>query len=347
MKSSLFAALVLTTTSPLVRADAVAPTAKAPAAAVPAADQKITLRLKLPVGQKYEERIVSEHRSAYVVNRQKFTSSQQATEDVILEVLAVSPEGNTTLRHTFGKFTLTPVTLSGPKGVDIPDANSAEPLLKAYNSVFTVLDGRSVETTVSPLGRVLSVNGVGELSEALGKMPAPAGNEDGESRDSLVHGLLASLNAKDKGMLQLALPLPEKAEGIGDTWTDGLESSERVLFRPEKVASILTARKAGVATIETNGNRGAPVKRTGSKAAGHPLASSFEGIGKRVSQVDEATGLTKHIDLTASTTTADVEPDTTIRRGKKIVKRPGKSQTMYVLIHSVMDIVPLAPPKTP
>jgi hypothetical protein len=243
----------------------------------------VQLSLKLNKGKTFYERTLIDQKMT-----QEVMGQQQAINLTIgmiqkAEVLETDGQGNMRIRYT---YTWTRIKQGGPMAaVDYDSAKQTAPPAGAEG--FAALVGQSYSMRISPKGKVLDVNGVKEMAEAVRKkLPAGSNPDDGASPLS---SFLDEQAIREMTEQSMAI-YPEQPVEVGASWTTKQTMKRGMpMFTESKLT--LQKREGGVATIGLTGSitpdpSGAPMDIQGMK-----MKIDMAGTQDSTIQVNEATGL--------------------------------------------------------
>jgi hypothetical protein len=241
------------------------------------------LEWKLPKGKTYYQRTVIDQVITQTVMGQEQKMEQSIRTGLKLQVLDVDPQGNMRIQHT---FLWSRLKQNNPM-MQVDYDSSRQTPVPAGAEAFAGLIGQSYTIRLTPKGKVLDVNGVEQLREAvLKKLPAGA--------DATV-GMNPVAMYIDKGsvrqMTEANMDIyPDKPANVGDSWTR--EKSVAMGFTMITQSKWTLQKEAGgvatiglAATIRTDPNS-PPMDSGGMKVKGN-LTGTQEGT----LQVAEATGV--------------------------------------------------------
>jgi hypothetical protein len=245
------------------------------------------LEWKLAKGKTYYQRTVMDQQIAQTVMGQEQKIEQATGLGLKLQVLDVDAQGNMRIQYT---YLWTKLKQVNPMAQVDYDSSRQSPVPAGAES-FAALVGQSYTIKMTPKGKVLDVNGVEQLKEAVLKK-LPAGAETGPMASTI-----AAYTDKDnlKQMTEARMAIfPDKPVSPGDSWNKDMTVA---IGFPVIIQSKWTLQKeeAGVATITLTStlrpDPSAPPMDTG----GMKLNCNLSGTQEGTLQVAEVTGL-----LTAS-----------------------------------------------
>lgn len=281
----------------------VAPATTVPATPLvlaPAPEAKLLLRLKLPAGGKYRQKMVMDQRTTSIVDKRKITMNTKFTIGITLDVLAVSPEGNMTLRYTFDEYKMTLV--GNPTGVEINKKTSAQveaATQKMTERMSAAFRGHSLTSTLTPEGKAVSISGVKELMDAVLKA-APSGSPaDQQKFQTMMQSMTRNIADKDRGLLKISGPLPPKAISLGESWTTSKTVSALMLDMKTDTRYTLDAWTNGIARVGVKTTM-ITLPPKGLKAKADGMNFNISGATRGTMEFDEETGLTLHSDLSTT-----------------------------------------------
>lgn len=349
MKPSALLALVLVAAPHLVRAEedcgcSGAPAKAAAPATVPATPlvlapgapgEKLLLRLKMPAGQKYAMSMAMDQRSTSIVGQQKINMGFKFNIGMALQVLSVSPEGNMTVRYTFTDYRMKMEGLPTGMGTSKKAQNAAAATIKTMTSrTSTAFRGQSLTGVLSPEGRTLSVSGVEGLMKAV--LAAAPGGDPAERQKtaSMMQGMVKNFGNKNNDMFRMSGQFPDHAVAVGDTWTATQNITQPMFSLSTASTYALEARENGTAKIGIVMKMSSPPAKS-AKPKADAMQMNLSGGSKGTMEIDEASGMVRHSELT------------TLTANKIRIPNGGKhaaptSITTYGNAHIVMDVTPVS-----
>jgi len=243
----------------------------------------VQLSLKLNKGKTYFERTMIE---------QKMTQEMMGQQQIInltigmiqkADVLDVDSQGNMRIRYT---YTWTRIKQDGPMGsMDFDSAKQTTPPAGAEG--FAALVGQSFSVRISPKGKVLDVNGVKEMAEAVRQKLPPGANPADMS--SPLSSFLEEQSIREMTEQSMAV-YPEKPVDVGASWT-----TKQTIKRgmPMFTESKLTLQKleGGVATIALAGTIKPDPSGPAMDVQGMKMKMDMAGTQDSTILMNEATGL--------------------------------------------------------
>jgi hypothetical protein len=246
------------------------------------------LQLKLAKGKTYYQKTIVDQQITQTLMGQQQKIEQGTGTGLKLQVLDVDAQGNMRIQYTYLWTRFKQANAMARLDYDSARKSAAVP---AGAEGFAALIGQSYTVTLTPKGKVLDVNGVEQLKQAvLEKLPA--GADAGPMAVAM-----ASYMDKDslKQMTEAGTDIyPDKPVSPGDSWNKDMTVA---IGFPVIIQSKWTLQKeeAGVATITLTStlrpDPSAPPMDTG----GMKLNCNLSGTQEGTLQVAEVTGL-----LTAS-----------------------------------------------
>lgn len=243
----------------------------------------VSLSLKLDKGKTFYERTLIEQKMT-----QEIMGQQQAiglTIGIIqkADVLETDGQGNMRIRYT---YTWTRLKQEGPMAaMDYDSAKQTTPPAGAEG--FAALVGQSYSIRISPKGKVLGVEGVKEMAQAVRqKMPAGSNPDDAASPLS---SFLDEQSIREMTEQSMAI-YPEQPVEVGASWTAKQTMKRGMpMFTESKLT--LQKREGGVATIALAGTiqpdpSGAPMDIQGMK-----MKVDMAGTQESTILMSEGTGL--------------------------------------------------------
>ncbi len=244
----------------------------------------VKLALKLDKGKTYYERSLVDQRITQSVMGQDQVINQVIGVGRKLDVLDVDAQANMRIRYT---YTWSTFKQSGPMGTTDYDSSNAA-TAPAGAEGFAAVIGESYVLKVSPKGKILDVNGVEALAEAVRKKAPNADVSTGMSPATFLVNKDA-IRESAEGVLAV---YPDEPVEVGASWDEKRVANMGLVLITES-KSTLQKREGGVATISSvitmkSDPQGPPMSMQGMYMK-FEMAGTHEGT----TQVDEATGLIK------------------------------------------------------
>ena len=241
------------------------------------------LQWKLAKGKTYYQKTVVDQRITQTLMGQQQKIEQGTGTGLKLQVLDVDAQGNMRIQYTYlwTRFKQAHPTAQ----LDYDSARKAA--VPAGAEGFAALIGQSYTVTLTPKGRVLDVNGVEQLKQAvLKKLSASA--DPGP-----LAAAVAAYMDKDslKQMTEAGTAIyPDKPVSPGDSWNKDLSMT---IGFPVIIQSKWTLQKeeGGVATLALASTLRSDPDAPPMDAGGMKLNCSLSGTQEGTLQVAEATGL--------------------------------------------------------
>jgi hypothetical protein len=243
----------------------------------------VRLELKLNKGKTYYERMLIEQKMTQEIMGQQQIINMTIGMIQKGDVLETDSQGNMRIRYTYMG---TRFKQDGPMGsVDYDSAKQTTPPAGAEG--FAALIGQSYSMRISPKGKVLDVNGVKEMGEAVReKLPAGANPAD---TSSPLSSFLDEQSIREMTEQSMAI-YPDQPVEIGASWTTKQTVKRGMpMFTESKLT--LQKREGGVATIALAGTikpdpSGPPMDVQGMK-----MKMDMAGTQDSTILMNEATGL--------------------------------------------------------
>jgi hypothetical protein len=249
----------------------------------------VQFQLKLDKGKTYYQRTTTEQKIIQTIMGQEQVTQVSMGNGQKLEVLDVDPQGNMQVRYT---HIWTRIKQISPM-VQLDYDSSAQGPTPTGAEGFAALIGESYTARLSPLGKVLDVNGVEQLAAAVRKKLL-AGAEGSPAMSALApyfdpQGV--------KEMTQTWLPLyPGRPVEVGDSWTDTKALTQGFGMVIQSTWT-LQKQQAGVATIDTTASIQADPNAPGMETQGMKVKFTVSGTQQGTVLLDEATGLATKTDM--------------------------------------------------
>lgn len=243
----------------------------------------VRLELKLDKGKIYYQKGVVDQKITQTVMNQQQTIDQSIGSGMKLDVLEVDGEGNMRIRYTYLWFRF---KSTNPMLQQDYDSARKAPVPSGAEG-FAALIGQSYIMEMSPGGKVLKVEGMKELREAvLQKMSASA---PAAPTMQVLNTFLDEGSIKEMAEASMAV-YPDGPVELGDCWE---EKASRTIGFPVLTASKWTLQKraGGVATIgEVSSLRSNP-DAPPMDAGGMKMKADLSGTQEGTLLVNEKTGL--------------------------------------------------------
>jgi len=240
------------------------------------------LEWKLAKGKTYYQRTVMDQQIVQTVMGQQQKIEQATGLGLKLQVLDVDAQGNMRIQYT---YLWTKLKQVNPMAQVDYDSSRQSPVPAGAES-FAALIGQSYTIRMTPKGKVLDVNGVEQLKEAvLKKLPAGA---DVNPMGSPVAAYIDKESLKQMTEARMAI-YPDKPVNPGESWSKEVTVAVGFTMIIQSKWTLQKA-EAGVATI----GLAASVRTDPNKpmdASGMKLTFDLSGTQEGTSQVAEATGL--------------------------------------------------------
>ncbi len=244
----------------------------------------VQLQWRLAEGKTYYQKTVVDQQITQTVEGKQRKVEQGTGTGLKLEVLDVNAQGHMRIRYTYLWTRFKQAHTEARLDFDSARRSAVVP---AGAEGFAALLGESYVITLTPAGKILDVNGVEQLKEAVLRK-LPAGADAGP-----LAAAVATYMDKDslRQMIEVGMAIyPDRPVSPGDSWTKDL--SMAIAF-PVIIQSKWTLQKVerGVATIAltstVRSDPSGPPRDTG----GRMLSCSLSGTHEGTLHVAEATGL--------------------------------------------------------
>lgn len=243
----------------------------------------VRLELKLGKGKTYYQKGIMDQKITQTVMNQQQAIDQSIGSGTKLDVLEVDGQGNMRIRYTYlwVRFKST-----NPMLEQDYDSARKTPVPPGAEG-FAALIGQSYVMEMSPGGKVLKIEGMKELREAvLQKLPAGA---EASPTMQVLNAFIDEGSVKEMTEASMAV-YPDKPVEPGDSWEEkaSLTAGFPVLSTSKWT---LQKRAGGVATIgEVSSIRSNP-DAPPMDAGGMKMKADLSGTQEGVLLVDEKTGL--------------------------------------------------------
>lgn len=245
------------------------------------------LQWKLAKGKTYYQRTTADQLITQSIMGQEQKITQGTGIGMKLQVLDVDAKGNMKVQYT---YIWTRFKQNNPMAGTVEyDSSQKSAAVPTGAEGFAALIGQSYTMTLTPRGKVLDVNGVDQLKQAVLKK-LPTGADDAQTAQ--MTGIMSPYIDKDslKQMTESRMDIyPDKPVSPGDSWTKDLNIAVGFAMTI-KAKNTLQKEEAGVATIAT----AATIKTDPSKPmdmGGMSLSFDLSGTQDGAAQVAKATGL--------------------------------------------------------
>ncbi len=247
----------------------------------------LTLRLNLSNGQVYNFRTETNQTITQTVQGMQQVTQQNQLVEFKMEVLDRDAVGNFVTNIVYTRFAAKIVAAGQELSFDSDiDKTSQMPQFGA----FAAMIGKSMKATYSPLGDVVSVEGVEQLFEEI-LNSVSGGNEMVKLQMKAMMGDNFSADAMKQMVKAGLFNYPEKAVAINDTWSSS-ESVKNMVTLNVMTSYTLKEANASEATIAHTATLTTP---PGSKMTvmGTEMDVAMFGTLEGTSQVDLSNGMSK------------------------------------------------------
>jgi hypothetical protein len=244
----------------------------------------LNLALKLEKGRTYYQKTTMDQRITQTLMGQQQVVEQSIGTGMKVDVLDVDGRGNMRIRQT---FTWSMFKQKNPMTGTTEYDSSKQTAAPAGSEPLGALLGQSYVVTVNPKGRVLDVNGVEELKQAVLKKLPPGGEQN--QTMMILAPYLSEKPLRDTVEDMLAF-YPDRPVEFGDSWSKRTTLSVGFGMTIDHTWT-LQKREAGVAIIgETAAVRSDP-NAPPMDAGGMKMRFDMSGTQENTLRVNEATGL--------------------------------------------------------
>lgn len=247
------------------------------------ASAAVELSLKLNKGKTFYERTAIEQKMTQEIMGQQQNAGLTIGMVQKADVLETDGQGNMRIRYT---YTWTRLKQEGPMAaVDYDSAKQTTPPAGAEG--FAALLGQSYSIQISPKGKVLGIEGVKEMAEAVRKkLPAGSNPDDGPSPLS---SFLDEQGIREMTEQSMAV-YPEQPVEVGASWTTKQTMKRGMpMFTESKL--ILGKREGGVATIGLVGTIKPDLSGPPMDIQGMKMKIDMAGTQESTILMNEANGL--------------------------------------------------------
>jgi len=241
------------------------------------------LEWKLAKGKTYYQRTMIDQQIAQTVMGQEQKIEQNMGIGLKLQVLDVDAQGNMRIQYTYLWTRLKQVNPMAQVDYD----SSVKSPVPAGAEGFAALIGQSYTVKMTPKGKVLDVNGVEQLRDAvLKKLPAGA---DATMGMNPVAGYLDKGSLRQMTEAGMAI-YPDKPVNAGDSWNKEMTMAVGFTMTIQSKWTLQKA-EAGVATIGVAATIRSDPNAPPMDAGGMKMRFALSGTQEGTIQVAEATGL--------------------------------------------------------
>jgi hypothetical protein len=243
----------------------------------------VSLQLKLPQGKTYYQRtVVDQHITQTIMNQPQVVDISVGM-GMKLDVLDVDSAGNMQIRYTFIWCMSKQTTPMGIVNYD--SAQQATP--PAGAEPLAVLLNQSYVVKLSPKGKVLDVQGVEQMKEAVQKkLPDMA---QGSPMSNVANQFLDKQGIKETTEALLAV-YPDRPVEPGASWSEK-ETLTAGFGRIEESKYTLQKQEAGMATIGVTSTIRSNPEAPPMETQGMKMRIDLAGTGEGTIRMVEATGL--------------------------------------------------------
>ena len=244
----------------------------------------VRLGLKLDKGKTYYERQSIDQQITQSIMGQEQIVSHNIGVGRKLDVLEVDAQGNMRIRYT---YVWSKLKQTGPMGTTDYESTQSTPVPSGAE-VFAGVIGQGYTLKVSPKGKVLDVNGVEELAQAVARKSPGVDIVSSQNPGTF-------LITKD-GIREAAEGIwsvyPESPVEVGASWDQKKVTRMGLTMNVENKLT-LQKRQGGVATIASTSTMKTDPTAPAMEMQGMHMKIEVTGTQEGTSEVDEATGLVK------------------------------------------------------
>jgi hypothetical protein len=243
----------------------------------------VKLELKLAKGKTYYQKTNVEQQIAQTMMGQEQKSGQSMGTGLKLQVLDVDAQKNMRIQYTYLWLRLKQSGLMAQVDYDSAKQTTAPSGAEG----FAALLGQSYTARLTPQGKVLDVNGVEQLAEAVRKK-LPAGMEATPAM-SVLSPYLDKRSVKD--MIEAAMAIyPDRPVSPGDSWSKHVTMAVGFTMVIDSKWT-LQKEEAGAATIGLTATVQTDPNAPPMEAGGMKMKSQMSGTQEGTMRIVEATGL--------------------------------------------------------
>ena len=260
---------------------------QSPQDTAPASTDKVSLRFRPREGESYKARMVTDQKISQAVQGQKQEIPQTVSFGFTYNVKEVRDDGTAVVQVSYDSVQF---KQEGPMGKIEYDSASPSDSIHPMVKGFAALVGLGFSMEVTPTGKVVKVEGAGEMLSRMMEsidMPTPAARAAMEEKMKDQFGD----QALKEMMEQMMAIYPDEPVAIGDSWSKRVVISKGTPMIMDNTWT-LKSRGNGVAVLEVQSkvepNPGAEAMEMGVAKVKQELRGAQSGT----IELDEATGWT-------------------------------------------------------
>jgi hypothetical protein len=282
--------------------------------------EKIDLKLNLTEGVTYSTLMIMDQKISQTVQGRPIDVNQIMSMTMDSEVLAVEPNGTTTLTVTYSTMKL---KMDGPMGtIDYDSQNpvidSNDPQTAMMVAMYSAMLDQKITMKLTPKGKILQIDGFDEMMEnMMDQLPGEDPNMVQAMKD-MMKNFISEDKFEEMGQGMVST-FPDWPVGIGDVWYDTMSLGAGFPIDLD-VTNILKDRKDGVTVIESVAkmDMGDPNSSL-IEVEGMNMNLQLSGTQNSTTEVDEATGWTIAADTIQNFTgVMKIEPNPQMPEGMAI-----------------------------
>jgi hypothetical protein len=248
------------------------------------AQEKYMLRLNLEAGQRYQQRMTMSQSIDQVMNGITITMNQDMTLDYDYSVIDVDAQGVATVESTYDRVA-SKVSTQG-MSVSYDSATAEAPISPEFRPLAAMV-GKTFTMRISPLGSVVSIEGLSEILDAvIAEMTI-----DGPAREQVLENMKRQFGEEAmKDLIEQAMAIyPPEPVAVGDSWVNTIEIRQMVPLKLDNTW-VLKEVNENTATLEVTSLIGSAGENTTVNMMGTELNVRLEGAQSGTSIIDRQTG---------------------------------------------------------
>jgi hypothetical protein len=248
------------------------------------AQEKYMLRLNLENGQRYQQRMTMSQSIDQVMNGVTVTMNQDMTLDYDYSVTDVDAQGVATVESTYDRI----ASKVSTQGMAVSyDSATAEGSISPEFRPLAAMVGKTFTMRISPLGSVVSIEGLSEILDAvIAEMTI-----DGPAREQVLENMKRQFGEEAmKDLIEQAMAIyPPEPVAVGDSWVKTIEIRQMVPLKLDNTW-VLKEVNENTATLEVTSLIGPAGDDTTVNMMGTDLNVQLEGAQSGISVIDRKTG---------------------------------------------------------
>jgi hypothetical protein len=248
------------------------------------AQEKYILRLNLEAGQRYQQRMTMSQNIDQVMNGITITMNQDMTLDYDYSVTDIDAQGVATVESTYDRVA-SKVRTQG-MSVSYDSATAEGPISPEFRPLAAMV-GKTFTMRISPLGSVVSIEGLSEILDAvIAEMTI-----DGPAREQVLENMKRQFGEEAmKELIEQAMAIyPPEPVAVGDSWVKTIEIRQMVPLKLDNTW-VLKEVSENTATLEVTSLIGSAGEDTTVNMMGAEVNVRLEGAQSGTSIIDRKTG---------------------------------------------------------